>query len=178
MRPAQLAITAMLLICTISSHANPFFCPSTRKFVKPGMSIVQVASDCGEPTTKEENRQQATRRVPIQQIFYQFGGPAGNLPLNLIVVVKNGKIESMEFAGQGVNSASVCPGGIPVGVGDRAEKLIGTCGEPLTTNETYVDEPTGNLDNVEIWFYDFGQFQTKATFTFTNGVLTSIQPSK
>lgn len=62
----------------------------------------------------------------------------------------------------------------PISVGDSASKAYMLCGNPSTTNNSYVNAILSTTEPTYIWTYDLGPYQPGFTLTFVGNQLVSI----
>jgi hypothetical protein len=63
------------LVCFLPSMlfaAESVYCPQKGGYIKPGMTMDEVVSACGEPLSKQESDEPVYKKVPVKQLMYFF----------------------------------------------------------------------------------------------------------
>lgn len=188
------SMLGVLFSCSLQSAlADTFYCTQNNQYINTGMTVLQVQSACGAPQNVTKSQQSQTQQIPVSQLTFNIptsapttsmgtittGIQSGTFQVNqgpmttIVVSVQNDQIKNISLNGQTVQSVSVCGGG-SFGVGDPAENATGSCGDPATENDTYMNEPTGGTMDVETWSYQPSNYQPPFQFVFQNGILTQI----
>ncbi len=175
-----------------SSPTGSVYCPSGHAFIHVGMPESEVISTCGQPNSKEQSNQQATRRVPVKQLIYttlasinpypglqsavfdQWSLPSGvDNSFTLQVNIINNKVSSISLNGSQNNAMTIC-GGSSVQVGDDESAVYAQCGSPNATNHTFINQQIPGNTKPETWIYQVDPYQPPIHLTFVNGSLESI----
>ena len=175
-----------------SSPTGSVYCPSGHDFIHVGMPESEVIGACGQPNSKEQSNQQATRKVPVKQLIYtslaslnpypglqnavfnQWSIPSGiDSFFTLHVSIINHKVSSISLNGTQNNAMSIC-GGNSIQVGDDESQVYAQCGSPNATNNTYINQQIPGNTKPETWIYQVDPYQPSITLTFVNGSLESI----
>lgn len=175
-----------------SSPTGTVYCPSGHAFIHVGMPESEVIGACGQPNSKAQSNQQATRRVPVKQLIYttlaslnpypglqsavfdQWSLPSGiDNSFSLQVNIINHKVSSISLNGSQNNAMSIC-GGSSVQVGDDESAVYAQCGSPNAINHTYINQAIAGNTQPETWTYQVDPYQPPIHLTFVNGSLESI----
>lgn len=186
----------LLLGLSSNAWANPFYCTANNQYINVGMSASDVQQACGAPNTIQKSDRPAMQRIPVTQYTFNVststtGSYAGTYtpglqssafrvntgPLtNLLVTVKQGVISQISINGNPTNGVSLC--GSAFNVGDPAASATNSCGTPVSTNDSFIEEKTGQTNQVEVWTYSSGDnYQQSFQLTFVNGVLNQTPNS-
>ena len=175
-----------------SSPTSSVYCPSGQAFIHIGMPENDVIAACGEPNSKEQSNQEATRKVPVKQLIYTTLGSSNPYPglqsavydqwslpsgpddsFTLQVNIIDNKVSSISLNGSQNNAMTIC-GGDSVQVGDDESAVYAQCGSPNATNHTYINQAIPGHTKPETWTYQADQYQPPIHLTFVNGSLESI----
>lgn len=193
-------LTSFLLIAAItaSTHAvNSLYCAQKSGYISLGMTVDQVIQACGLPQHRHESTTNAVRRLHVEQLMYVAAGaptafygpwslPGSNTTMgrpqsfnsssggaDLQVDVTNNTVISIKLNGGSTRAFSLC-GGRHIEVGSPAGLVYAACGNPATSNHTYIDVPIPSTQKPQIWIYQSNAYQTADRLTFVNGKLQSI----
>jgi hypothetical protein len=190
MRSALVFITGITLFNSWSLYAaNTIYCPENHGYINVGMTADQVLSSCGQPTSIEKSNQGMVQKIPVTQLIYTnldqgavYSGlnstyqmwslPSGTTQLSLEVSIMDNKVSGIQVNGGSSNAMTLC-GGNPIQIGDPADNVFSACGDPSSTNQTYITRNIQTKVKPEIWTYQ-SQSQSSFSLTFVNGVLQSI----
>ena len=178
---------------------DSFYCPQHSGFIKPGMTTDEVIAACGMPISQQDSNKPVMQKVPVKQLHFNnqgqatafYGvwaipGGASNYgeyqPFNepntgggtqLQVDIINDEVHSIKINGTDSNAFSIC-GGVNISSGDPLSKVLGACGSPTITNNTYINVPVQGKSKPQIWIYQAGQYQPPVTLIILDGHLISI----
>jgi len=186
-------ITMSCLVFLTAAHANDsVYCPGNNGYINTGMTMEQVVSACGQPTSIEQSKQAAVKRVPVTQLIYtntQRGAvytgydityqmwslPSGTNQLSVEVDIVNDKVSAIKMNGSSANATNVCgDGGNSVQIGSSADDVYSACGAPSAVNQTYTNQTLPSTSKPIVWSYNFGEYQRSLHLTFLDGILQSI----
>lgn len=168
--------------------ASSFFCPGNNQTISIGMTEAQVSAACGEPMSKQKSQNDATEKVPVQQLIYREAGgqkafygvwkisTGVNTGSQLVISVINNKVAQILMNGGGTNINSICEYG-SFTVGDPVSKVYAACGSPSSVNNTFIHKALPGVKKPETWIYNFGHYQTPLRLRFQGGKLVSIENS-
>lgn len=173
------------LILGFSSNAFAYYCssPKGNGYVDLGDSMQTVEKVCGNP---DNISQQVIGGPKVQQVQYwtythqpinaQFSAPPPatqmTYPPNVTFTVMNDKVTSITVQGKQVTSSNLCRTGAAIAVGQDAQSVLSSCGQPSMTNteQQNVSEP---LQTTTTWTYNIPN-DASITLTFLNGELNDI----
>lgn len=175
----------MLFVIPFSLFADDsFYCPTNSQYVQPGMTMDQVLSACGEPTTRAESNQVLNDKVPVEQLTFNNVGSdtafygvwnmqTGERGSQLQIDIIDDKVASIKINGSDTRAFDLC-NETSIQVGDPSSLVFNNCDTPNITNHTYILKPHPLKQKPIAWFYNFGDYQPSATLTFVDGKLQSI----
>ena len=126
-----LPLCALLLA---SSQASAFFCPGNFQQIQLGDTLDSVLQKCGQPASREEI---AAPDTGPQEWIYNIM-VAGQGSLRMSVMLKDDKILNIVANSMSLPSTDIC--GKAVSVGDTADTLKATCGDPMMVNKGTVTD--------------------------------------
>lgn len=189
--------------CLFSLNAYAYYCSTGQAngFINTGDSMQQVQQACGTPTNVTQPEQPSSIPTDIQQWTYSHQPShistwsAGSLavtamsaappsyqppaatnvtyPPDVTFVVINGKVQSIISEGQQLSSSNLCASGATVQVGQDAQSVLTSCGQPAQITKTQKDIPT-QPQTITTWTYDQGDYRPPLILQFTNGQLTQV----
>lgn len=174
-----LRLTAVLVTAalTLTAHAAPFMCPSTYQYINIGDTQAKVRATCGEPKTKVEEDRMPVVNEPVTQWFFRIRQREDvntNQP-RLIVVFKDGRVQSLTLGGQLVNSTDLCRK--KIAVTSTMKAVADACGKPELINNSEIPVLKKRRKQA-VWTYQFGDFSGQVIMTFEDGILKSIQSTR
>ena len=167
------------------AFANSLYCPKNARFIKLGMTQSEVTQACGQPLKVDKKKEYGTKKVKVKQLIYNrlsgrtaFYGPyeitTGSGGSQVTINIQNNKVAGITLNGSSSNAFSLCYGN-SVAVGDPENTVYNACGSPSTVNNTFINVPTGQTNDVAVWVYQLYQYQPAVRLTFVNGKLQSIE---
>lgn len=173
------------------------YCPQKSGFAHVGMTTAQLIQSCGEPQIKQTSNRSATRKIPVQQLFFQnhggttafygqyaipggyrndgdlvpFGSSSSGQMLEIDIV--GDKVAVIKLNGGTLNSLSTCDS--PIQVGDDVSDALFACGSPTKENDTYVNLPIQSQQLPEIWIYQADEYHPPIRMTVVDDKIYSIE---
>jgi hypothetical protein len=191
----SIIISAVSLGICLSSPVfanDSVFCPGNNGYINTGMTMSQVVSACGQPSSIEQAKQAAVKRVPVTQLIYTnvqrgavYSGydityqmwslPSGSTQLSFEVDVIDNKVSAIKMNGSSSNATNICgDSDTAIQIGASADDVYSACGAPSAVNQTYINQPIPSNTKPIVWNYNFGQYQPSLHLTFLDGILQSI----
>jgi len=173
-----------------AAAADSIYCPQNSGYINTGMTIDQVISACGQPTSVTQSKQAAVQRFAVTQLIYtnldkgaMYSGynstyqiwslPSGSTQMQMQVNVMNNKVSSISINGNNSNASTLCKGQ-SIQIGSDPNEVYSACGSPTQVNQTYIEQPVPGNPKPQTWVYNGGPYQPSITLTFINGILQSI----
>ena len=185
-------IVALLLIVNPAFAAQSIYCPEGHAYIQVGMTEDDVINACGQPRVQSAPSKPYTRKIPMTQLIYtstipnqpylgikeavleQWSLPTGiNNLYSIQFDIMEHKVKSIHVNGSETKGMNMCSAN-SVQVGDDESAVYAACGDPSTTNTTYVESTLPGSHKTEAWTYQIDQYQPPIHLTFVNGVLESI----
>jgi hypothetical protein len=183
---AALIVLIGLLCFNIEAFGDSaLYCPTNHSTIHIGMNQTAVIAACGEPQDKGTSNTPLVQRVPITQLVFNDEGiqtiqsgngwaiPVSNGGGQLEVDIMNDKVYAIRLNGNSSNAASICVDGT-FNIGSPVSAVYDACGNPATTNVTYMNMVDPSQKKPETWTYQFNPYQSPIRLTFINGQLQSI----
>ena len=187
-----LGLLSLLLLST-SSYAYFFSSPQGNCYINEGDTMSQVEQACGSPTAKKDGQHNPSTTQVVEYWNYDNTVRKGSLAPstsnansnsrytihqdgdNMLFVVTDGKVTSMNVNGSPASSTRGC-GGSSVEIGMTSDKLLSACGNP--TNKSVSQQNVYKKPvKITTWTYDLGEYRSPLTLTFdAQGKLTKINP--
>ena len=181
-----LLISFMSFYCQLSFADEPMYCPGRSKYINVGMTAAQLTDACGKPTKMQELDREATIKVKVKQLIYNainskrafYGvwsvrsGVDNGAQLEIDVI--DNQIVAMKINGENVNSTNLCQNQT-INIKDPMYRAINLCGDPSTTNQTYVNMPVSGNSKPQVWTYQASPYQPAMTFTIVDGKIVSME---
>lgn len=151
-----------------------FFCPTNFKQIEMGMTLDQVSSTCGKPTSIKEVTKE-NDNVPQEWVYFvpqnvgvsAFQQTQGTLKTS-VAFDADGKAVNISVNGLGVGSSTIC-GGQQIQLGDSRDTIAKACGDPSFKNKAENNNPPTKETHVT---YDSNP---PMTLIFRNGLLMERQ---
>ncbi len=158
----------------LSLPSFAFFCPTNFNQIEMGMTLDQVSSTCGKPTSIKEVTKE-NDNVPQEWVYFvpqsvgvsAFQQTQGTLKTS-IAFDADGKAVNISVNGLGVGSSTIC-GGQQIQLGDTRDTIGKACGDPGFKNKAENNNPPTKETHVT---YDTNP---PMTLIFRNGLLMERQ---
>ena len=125
----------------------------------------------------------------LKKVYQIFSVPSSANNTTLTVDIYQGKVKSIALNGAGAQSTTACnyqgstlfagnespSNNSVIAVGDTQDAIFSACGNPDTTDDTFIQMPVSKNDKPEVWTYQFDAYNPKYKLIFIQGVLQSIE---
>ena len=165
-----------IFITTLSiiTPSFAFFCPTNFNQIEIGMTLDQVSTACGKPSSTKDVTIQ-NDNVPQEWSYFipqsvgvsAFQQAQGTLKTS-IAFDANGKAVNISVNGLGVGASTIC-GGQQIQLGDTKDSITKACGDPTFKNKAENNNPPTKETHVS---YDTNP---PMTLIFRNGLLMERQ---
>ena len=124
----------------------------------------------------------------LKKVYQIFSVPSSTNNTTLTVDIYQGKVRSISLNGTGAQSTTACnyqgstqfagnqspSNNSVIAVGDTQDAVISACGNPDTTDDTFIQIPVSKNDKAEVWTYQFDTYSPTYKLIFIQGILQSI----
>jgi hypothetical protein len=165
---------------------EPMYCPGRSKYINVGMTVAQLKDACGEPTAVQELDHPATKKVQVKQLMFNAIGSKTafygvwavrsgvDTGAQLEIDVIDTQIVAIKINDENVNATTLCQNQT-ITVKDPVFKAVNLCGNPSTSNMTYVNMPIPGSSKPQVWTYQSTPYQPTMTFTIVDGKVVSME---
>lgn len=160
---------ACSLLLTTAWAESSYYCPNTSAYIQVGDAMNTVETNCGKPSTVQEQLVKAQITIPAKQWIYNVNGSQSGV---VVFLIQDNQVSGIQIAGMSVSSTNLC-GNRVIRVGDPASLVTTACGMARIENQTDVTQDQGTK-KITVWMYDNGPYQPQLKLEFDQGVLTNI----
>lgn len=161
-----------------SAHAagyNSYYCEKNFRNVQIGDTTENVRAACGEPTTINTHDVRVSTSIDSVRWTYTLGlfsvrGAVFTLP-SVAITFREKKVAEINRSELSISNAACALNG-SVNIGDTAEQVLLTCGQPNYTSN--FQQMINSTKSVTEWIYNFGPYKPQIIFNFENDKLTQI----
>lgn len=154
---------------------NSYYCEKNFRNVQIGDTTENVRAACGDPTTTTTHDVQVSTPIDAVRWTYTLGlfsvkDAVFTLP-SITITLREKKVIEINRSNLPISNAACTLNG-SVNIGDTAEQVLLTCGQPNYTSN--IQQMVNSTKPVTEWIYNFGPYKPQIIFNFENDKLTQI----